>query len=255
MIPVPPSWRKLVSQWLQLGRREIGPLAAVLLAAGSALAFGKLAEEVLEGDTRTFDRTMLLALRDPADLSDPVGPVWVEEMARDVTSLGGTAVLVLVSVAVIGFLLMVRKRGAALLVLGSIGGGVLLSTILKNVFERTRPDLVPHAVHVYTASFPSGHAMLSAVTYLTLGALLTRVQPQRRVKAYLLTVAVVLTVLIGVSRVYLGVHWPTDVLAGWCIGSAWAMLCWLAALWLQRRGQVERDTQKARDPGAPPKLP
>jgi undecaprenyl-diphosphatase len=249
MIPVPPSGRKLVSQWLQLGRREIGPLAAVLLAAGSALAFGKLAEEVLEGDTRTFDRTMLLALRDPADLSDPVGPVWVEEMARDVTSLGGTAVLVLVPVAVIGFLLMVRKRGAALLVLGSIGGGVLLSTILKNVFERTRPDLVPHAVHVYTASFPSGHAMLSAVTYLTLGALLTRVQPQRRVKAYLLTVAVVLTVLIGVSRVYLGVHWPTDVLAGWCIGSAWAMLCWLAALWLQRRGQVERDTQKASDPG------
>jgi undecaprenyl-diphosphatase len=255
MILVPPSWRKLVSQWLQLGRREIGPLAAVLLAAGSALAFGKLAEEVLEGDTRAFDRAMLLALRDPADLSDPVGPMWVEEMARDVTSLGGTAVLVLVSVAVIGFLLMVRKRGAALLVLGSIGGGVLLSTILKNVFERTRPDLVPHAVHVYTASFPSGHAMLSAVTYLTLGALLTRVQPQRRVKAYLLTVAVVLTVLIGVSRVYLGVHWPTDVLAGWCIGSAWAMLCWLAALWLQRRGQVEQDIQKASDPGAPPELP
>ncbi len=255
MIPVPPSWRKLVSQWLQLGRREIGPLAAVLLAAGSALAFGKLAEEVLEGDTHAFDRAMLLALRDPADLSNPVGPVWVEEMARDVTSLGGTAVLVLVSVAVIGFLLMVRKRGAALLVLGSIGGGVLLSTILKNVFERTRPDLVPHAVHVYTASFPSGHAMLSAVTYLTLGALLTRVQPQRRVKAYLLTVAVVLTVLIGVSRVYLGVHWPTDVLAGWCIGSAWAMLCWLAALWLQRRGQVEQDIQKASDPRAPPELP
>ena len=255
MIPVPPSGRKLVSRWLQLGRREIGPLAAVLLAAGSTLAFGKLAEEVLEGDTRTFDRTMLLALRDPADLSDPVGPVWVEEMARDVTSLGSTAVLVLVSVAVIGFLLMVRKRGAALLVLGSIGGGVLLSTILKNVFERTRPDLVPHAVHVYTASFPSGHAMLSAVTYLTLGALLTRVQPQRRVKAYLLTVAVVLTVLIGVSRVYLGVHWPTDVLAGWCIGSAWAMLCWLAALWLQRRGQVEQDIQKASDPRAPPELP
>jgi undecaprenyl-diphosphatase len=255
MIPVPPSGRKLVSRWLRLGRREIGPLAAVLLAAASALAFGKLAEEVLEGDTRTFDRTMLLALRDPADLSDPVGPVWVEEMARDVTSLGGTAVLVLVPVAVIGFLLMVRKRGAALLVLGSIGGGVLLSTILKNVFERTRPDLVPHAVHVYTASFPSGHAMLSAVTYLTLGALLTRVQPQRRVKAYLLTVAVVLTVLIGVSRVYLGVHWPTDVLAGWCIGSAWAMLCWLAALWLQRRGQVEQDIQKASDPRAPPELP
>ena len=161
----------------------------------------------------------------------------------------------LLTVAAVGFLLLTRERAAAVLTIAAVVGGALLSMALKSGFDRPRPDLVPHAVEVTSASFPSGHAMLSAVTYLTLGALLTRVQPQRRVKAYLLTVAVVLTVLIGVSRVYLGVHWPTDVLAGWCIGSAWAMLCWLAALWLQRRGQVERDTQKASDPGAPAKLP
>jgi undecaprenyl-diphosphatase len=137
---------------------------------------------------------------------------------------------------------LARKRGAALLVLASVGGGALLSTLLKLSFERPRPDLVPHAVAVYTASFPSGHAMLSAVTYLTLGTLLARIQPRRRLRAYIVAVAVLLTLLVGTSRVYLGVHWPTDVLAGWCLGAAWAMLCWAVALWLQRRGRVEADT-------------
>ena len=115
-----------------------------------------------------------------------------------------------------------------------------LSTLLKLAFQRPRPDLVPHGAEVYTASFPSGHAMLSAVTYLTLAALLIQVQVQWRAKTYVLALAVLVTLLIGVSRVYLGVHWPTDVLAGWCIGAAWALLCWLAALALQRNRQVER---------------
>jgi undecaprenyl-diphosphatase len=124
---------------------------------------------------------------------------------------------------------------------------MLLSTLLKLGFERPRPDLVPHAVVVYTASFPSGHAMLSAVTWLTLGALLMRVEPRRRVKAYVLALAVLTTLLVGASRIYLGVHWPTDVLAGWCIGAAWALMCWLAALWLQRRGRVEETREVADD--------
>ena len=116
------------------------------------------------------------------------------------------------------------------------------SPLLKLGFARPRPDLVPHAVEVYTASFPSGHAMLSAVTYLTLGALLIRVQPRWRVKVYILFLAISITLLVGTSRVYLGVHWPTDVLAGWCVGAAWALLCWLVALRLQREGKVETAT-------------
>ncbi len=234
----------VIDRWLRLARQEVWPLASLGLVAGGVLAFGLLAEEVGEGDTRAFDRAVLLALRNPVDLSDPIGPGWVEEMARDITSLGSHAILILITLVVIGYLLIVRKRGAAVLVCASIGGGMVLSAVLKTVFERSRPDLVPHAVQVYTASFPSGHAMLSAVTYLTLGALLMRVQPGRRGKVYLLSVAIIVTVLVGASRVYLGVHWPTDVLAGWCVGATWAMLCWLVALWLQRRGKVEKEVQQ-----------
>jgi undecaprenyl-diphosphatase len=231
--------------WSWLGRQELTILASMLSICAILWVFLWLAGEVMEGNTRAFDRALLLALRTPGNLAQPVGPAWFELAARDITSLGGYPVLILVTLAAIGFLLIAGKRHAALLVLVSIGGGMLLSSALKELFDRPRPDLVPHAVQVYTLSFPSGHAMLSAATYLTLGALLARVQPQRWVKVYLLGVAVLLLVLIGASRVYLGVHWPTDVLAGWCVGAAWAMLCWTAATWLQRRGKVEAEHQEA----------
>jgi undecaprenyl-diphosphatase len=225
--------------WLRLN--EAGPLLSLGVLSLCAWGFVGLAGEVLEGDTAGFDRALLLALRNPADLSDPIGPTWFEEVARDITGLGGHAVLTIVTLSVLAYLMMVRKRGAGLLVVAAVGGGMLLSTLLKIGFERPRPDLVPHGTAIYTASFPSGHAMLSAVTYLTLGALLARVHPDRRVKAFFIALAVTLTVLIGASRLYLGVHWPSDVLAGWCGGAGWASLCWFVALQLQRRGQVEPD--------------
>ncbi|HSI39712.1 MAG TPA: phosphatase PAP2 family protein [Xanthobacteraceae bacterium] len=220
---------------------EFGTLVTLVLAATSLLVFAWLAEEVAGGETHGFDRAVLLAFRNPADPADPLGPVWLEIAMRDITSLGSVAVLGLVTLAVIGFLVMDGRRGTALLVVVATAGGTALSSVLKLGFDRPRPDLVAHLVDVHTLSFPSGHAMLSAVTYLTLGALLARAQPRRRLKVYLLTVAVLLTVLIGLSRIYLGVHWPTDVLAGWCAGSAWALGCWLAALALQRGGAVEDD--------------
>lgn len=232
----------------RLGAAAFTRLAALLLAITGVLAFAGLAGEVLEGETLGFDRAILLALRDPANPADPLGPTWFEEAARDVTGLGSHTILIGLTLGVTIYLALIRKRGAALLVLGSIAGAVLISAGLKILFQRPRPDLVPHAVEVYTASFPSGHAMLSAATYLTLGALIAQVQARWHTRSYVIFLAVLTTVLVGASRVYLGVHWPTDVLAGWCLGAAWALLCWLAALTLQRRGRVETPTEAPEPP-------
>jgi undecaprenyl-diphosphatase len=231
--------------WLRLRLNEAVPLLSLAALSLFAWAFVEIADAVTEGDTHAFDRAILLALRDGANLADPLGPSWVEEVGRDITALGGNAILTFVTLATLLYLLMTGKAHAAILLAAAVGGGMLLSTLLKLGFERPRPDLVPHAARVYTASFPSGHATLSAVTYLTLGALLARVQPNRRLKAFLLGLALILTVLVGASRVYLGVHWPSDVLAGWCVGAAWASLCWFVALQLQRRGQVETGHEPA----------
>jgi undecaprenyl-diphosphatase len=165
----------------------------------------------------------------------------VEELGRDFTALGGTGVLTLLTLSVLGYLLLEYKKKTALLVVISVGGGFLLSMLLKQGFDRPRPDLVPHEFFVYTTSFPSGHSMMSAVTYLTLAALLARIQKRRRNKVYLMTIAVLVTLAIGVSRIYMGVHWPSDVLAGWSAGAFWALLCWLVGSWLQRRGQMEQE--------------
>jgi undecaprenyl-diphosphatase len=226
--------------WLRLRLNEVGPLLSMSACGFFAWAFIALADEVREGETHALDSRLLLALRDPQNPANPLGPSWLEESARDITGLGGYAILTLLTLAAVTYLLMAGKRGAALLVLAAIVGGTLLSTGLKLGFERPRPDLVPHATRVYTASFPSGHAMMSAITYLTLGALLARVERSRRVSAFIMGLAILTTLLVGVSRVYLGVHWPSDVLAGWAVGAAWASLCWFVALQLQRRGQVEK---------------
>jgi undecaprenyl-diphosphatase len=214
-------------------------LGAVLLIGAALNGFAELADEVSDGETHAFDRAVMLALRETGEPEDPLGPAWVEFVARDVTALGGTAVLVLLTIAALGFLLLSRRWGAAIFLALSMLGGTLLSNALKSIFDRPRPDLVPHAVEVSSASFPSGHAMLSAVAYLTLGALVAEVLPQRRFRIYLLLWAVSLTLLVGTTRVYLGVHWPTDVLAGWCIGAAWALTCASVAYWMQRRGMLE----------------
>jgi len=232
-----PLWRRL----LYVGRRELHILIPVLLLAVALWTFANIADEVVEGESHAFDKAVLLAMRMPQDLAEPWGPLWLEELARDFTALGGAGVLTFLILAVLGFLLLQGKPRVAGVMIVAIGGGMLLSPVLKLGFDRPRPDLVPHEVSVYSASFPSGHALHAAVVYLTLGALLARVQPHRRLKGYVLTVSVVLMVLVGSTRVYLGVHWPTDVLAGWAAGAAWAILFWLITFWLQQRGNLESD--------------
>lgn len=226
-----------VSRW---SMAEFAILIILACASGALYGFAQIADDVVEGETRAFDEAVLTALRTAGEVENPIGPAWLELVFVDITALGGHTALTIITLAVIGYLLIERRRAAALLVLLSIAGGALISHFAKIGFSRPRPDLVGHLVDVHTLSFPSGHAMLSAVTYLTLGALLTRVTKSRGVRAYFLGVAILLTLLIGVSRIYLGVHYPTDVLAGWSLGAGWAMICWVAALWLQRRGKVEQ---------------
>lgn len=206
-------------------RIEAGLLFSLLIFSALILVFGLIAEEAMEGDTTAFDRRVLLLFRATTDPGRLLGPVWIPEALRDVTSLGSVVVLSTVVLTVLGYLAITRNRYAFISVLSAVLSGQIISTGLKFLFERARPDLIPGAPHVFTASFPSGHAMLSAVTYLTLGAMLSRLEQRRATKIYLMAVAVTLTIIVGISRVALGVHWPTDVLAGWCVGSAWALVC------------------------------
>lgn len=220
-------------------RLEGSTLAALLLVLGAVWGFIELADAVVEGEAHAIDEALLLMLRTPTDLSDPIGPAWVEEMSRDFTALGGVGVLTLLTLAAAGFVWLQAKRRAAFLVLAAIGSGLLLSVVLKQGFDRPRPDLVPFESLVYTASFPSGHSTMAAVTYLTLAALLAGVQQRLSLKIYFFALALLLTTLVGVSRVYLGVHWPTDVLAGWTVGAGWALLFWTTARWLQQHGNLD----------------
>ena len=217
---------------------EFPVLLAGLIIAGGLWGFEELMEVARDTTPHAFDTEILLAFRQAGHPDVPVGPPWLEGAMRDITSLGSSSVLVLIVTAVIVYLLLIRRPRTALLIFVAVAGGQLLSTLLKAGIDRPRPELVSHLVNETSLSFPSGHAMLSAVTYLTLGSLAARFLPGRTTKIYVLSLAVLITLLVGVSRVYLGVHWPSDVLAGWCAGFAWAMLCWLAARLLQRRHAV-----------------
>lgn len=225
-----------MSWWRSLDAAERWMLTGLAGVAVLVVLFLQLADEVAEGATKAFDNAVLLAFRVPGNPADPIGPAWVEEMARDVTSLGSFAVLGLLVAGVVLYLLLDRRRGTALFVMVCVLGGTAISTVLKMSYDRPRPQLTEVA-RVFTPSFPSGHSMLSAVTYLTLGALLAEAVAGKRLKGYFIGVAVVLTVLVGISRIYLGVHYPTDVLAGWAMGSGWAAFCLVVASWLRRRGK------------------
>ena len=239
--PVKRSVRTVQTGFLAwLGGHELGVLLAIAGIAAGVLAFAAIADDVREGDSQTFDRRVLLSMRRAADGS-PLGSPSFQEAARDVSALGSGTVLGLVTAIVAGFLALDGKRHMAFFLIGSVLSGTALTHLLKDIFHRPRPDLVPYAAYFSGASFPSGHSMMSAVTYLTLGALLARSQPGKALKAYFLLLAILLTAMVGVSRVSLGVHWPTDVLAGWIGGAVWALLCLSVTLWLQRRRTLERE--------------
>ena len=221
-------------------KAEAGPLILLAAACFCALLFYDFAEDLHDGERFAFDQAILLALRGGSVQGTPIGPDWLPQAAIEITALGSTSVLGLLTAIATGFLLITRKWRAALMLLIAVIGGALITTGIKDLFARPRPDLVLHLVKVTNPSFPSGHAALSAATYLTIGAMLTRVSARRRVKTYLMACAVALSLLVGATRIYLGVHWPSDVIAGWCLGASWALFCWLVAYWLGRTGKIEK---------------
>jgi undecaprenyl-diphosphatase len=222
-------------------RAELAVLAGVLVLFVCLFGTFELAGDVVEGDTQGFDDRVLRALREPNDPSTPIGPRWLRIAALDVTALGSGVVLGLTVTAITGFLLLQGMTRTALFILVASVGGWVLNNGLKGVFGRERPDVVPHLSEVASLSFPSGHAMTSAAVYLTLGVLLMRVVERPITKFYCLGVAILATLLIGSTRVYLGVHYPTDVLAGWMIGFAWALLCWIVERAIERRSGIEAE--------------
>ncbi len=224
--------------WWNLILRHWSKHLLALAALAGVLGFLEIAEEVEEAETRRLDETVLLWMREADDPADPIGPPGLAEAARDITALGGTTLLTAVTLVAWGLTMFAGKRKLAWLGVGSVLLGTLVMKVLKLGYDRPRPDLVEHGTLVTSASFPSGHSMMSALVYLTLGLLVSRTYPRKRVRAFIMAVAIGVTVAVGMSRVFLGVHWPTDVLAGWTLGAAWALLVWIVA------GAIERGREQ-----------
>jgi len=218
---------------------EIMILVLLLVVAGGAACFIRIADWVRDREIQGFDEKVLRSLRSEADPAVPIGPWWVADVARNITALGSVPVLLLLVISVSGFLYLLGKRHAMGFLVACVVGGVILAAILKEAFGRARPDLVPRLETVSSASFPSGHSVMSAVVYLTLAVMLARIFASMRVRVYVICVAVTVSLLVGVSRMFLGVHYPSDVLAGWIVGFAWSISCWIGARILQRRGALE----------------
>lgn len=233
-------------RWLTArDRTELTILVGALVLLGLVFVGVELAGEVLEGDTQAFDERILASLRSADDPSAPIGPRWLHGAALDMTALGSITVLGLTVAAVCGFLLLQGLRRYALFVFAASFGGWILNDLLKLAFGRPRPDIVPHLREVLTLSFPSGHAMTSAVVFLTLGALLMRLPARTVTRVYCIGIAMLATALVGASRVYLGVHYPSDVLAGWLFGLSWALLCWLIERALEYRAGLRQERVEA----------
>jgi undecaprenyl-diphosphatase len=205
-----------------------GPPALLVAAFVCLGAFAALAAAISAGAHPACDGELLCLLRAPGDPADPLGPVWLRKAARDVTALGSVYTLCLLTAGAAGALLLARRGRDAFCLMAAAGGAVLIARFAKDLIDRPRPALVAHGDVALSASFPSGHAILSAAVFLTAGALLAR-SFDRRGLILVLASAAALVALVGASRIYLGVQWPTDVIAGWLGGAGWALLCLGAA--------------------------
>lgn len=212
--------RFVVKVYRWIFENELVTVGLLFVIAFGTWSFVSIADEVFEGDSRAIDERILLSKRTTSDPSDSIGPSWFEETARDVIALESLAALMIFSAY------FSKQPWIALFVVVTVVSGTAASSVMKSGFHRPRPELVPHETRIYTKSFPSGHSSMSSLVYLTLGAVMSRAEQRRKAKVFLLAVAVFLLLIVDLSRVYLGVHWPTDVLAGWLFGMTWAAASW-----------------------------
>ncbi len=219
-----------------IGRIELPMLLAGVIVAGGLWGFLELMEIATDRAPHALDSEILLWFRVEGHPDVPVGPAWLPKMVRDITALGSAAVLTLITAATALYFFVVRRPASGLFVIAAVASGQIVATLLKTGIDRPRPDVVPHLMQESSLSFPSGHAMISALVYLTLGALASQTAHNQATRIYILSLAVFISLLVGISRLYLGVHWPSDVMAGWCAGFAWAMLWWMAARLIQPNG-------------------
>lgn len=217
---------KLRSLWSAIDNFGFQPVVA-FFCISSAFLFAHVLEEVRDGDTTASDRAILLAFRRADDPSTPIGPAWLVQSAIDISALGGTTFITLLTAAAAGFLALHKRWRRMITLVSAVGGAAILSNAIKLSLLRERPAITTHLTDVWSSSFPSGHAMVSAAAYLTVGMMLASTQETKRARIYLVSFAVAMTVLIGLTRIYLGVHWPSDVVGGWCAGAAWALLFWV----------------------------
>jgi undecaprenyl-diphosphatase len=193
-----------------------------------------LADELLEGEGWALDPRILVGLRVPGHLDTPIGPHWLQQSAVDISALGGPTLMWLFGLSGLAWLLYRRRRAEAAWIAVSLIGASLISSSLKYTIDRPRPALVPHLAQVTDPSFPSGHSLVSAALYLTLALMLAEGVTGWAGRAAIVGFGAMLVLLIGCSRVYLGVHWPSDVLGGWSFGTAWALAVFAANRWLRR---------------------
>jgi undecaprenyl-diphosphatase len=221
-------------QW----RLKLPTLVGAALFVALVSGFIALASEVVEKEFQSLDETGVRSFREPSNPAQPVGPSWLPETARDVTAMGSVFVLSVVTVLVTASFLLDRKAPQALAVGLAGGGGVVVSLLLKHAVQRPRPSVVPQLTEVLTSSFPSGHSMMSAAVYVTLAAVAAQFASRKSQRVFLIAAACFVSFLVGLSRIYLGVHYPTDVLAGWMAGGAWAILCTFSVRLLKREGKL-----------------
>jgi undecaprenyl-diphosphatase len=226
---------------------EIKVLVAALAVVVGTLTFIFIAGFVAKGSTNYFDVQVLRSLRTTGNLARPIGPRWLFEIMRDITSLGGSTIVSLITIFVIVYFILQKQYSMLFLVLAAVIGGGIIDLELKTIFSRIRPQVVPSLIQEISYGFPSGHSMMSTIIYLSLASLIARLQVRWRDKVYIISFAIFLSFIIGISRIYLGVHYPTDVLGGWSIGLAWAALCWLVAWYISKKRSKDMNEKSEND--------